>query len=512
MRPLFDINLVTYFLALGFLGLWFLFSQRRRWNALLGISFFISLLIHFIITVGWGFGPMKYFHFSKNLFLIGGFGFLFRLLKENKIALAIAVPASLIVSYQLFAINLTEKIIPEKIQKAAEYGELLILPQPDQISLLTGFVKEYKGYLVPAFHPKRKGTLLDEFFIIDIPDELRSRQEEILSELLENNYIRYGELNDRIQLDPSEKRAYPGREKAPALTNDPMVEDQWAFQTLHFDKIYQTLIRHQDRIVRPARVMVLDTGIDGDHEDLRAHISEGFRREKDPLGHGTHCAGIIGAETNNHLGISSMAFYSDLIELVPVRVLNSMGFGTQVQIINGMIKAVDEGADVLSMSLGGPSDHPRQEAYTAAVEYARRNNAVVIASAGNSRRPASEFSPANVQGVICVTATDPDDKPASFSNFLDPTVTRGIAAPGTGILSTYKGNTYKSMSGTSMAAPFVTSAAALLKAFQPDLKPEEIYDLLYTSARPLPEESNSGRLVQPHRALELLLDSREDIR
>src|SRR5690606_6177610 len=104
----------------------------------------------------------------------------------------------------------------------------------------------------------------------------------------------------------------------------------------------------------------------------------------DPVGHGTHCAGIMAAETNNRKGIASMAFHDNLISLMPVKVLNRFGFGTQAQIIKGMIRAVDEGADVLSMSLGGISDAPKQKAYLAAVEYAAGSNAVVITSAGNS--------------------------------------------------------------------------------------------------------------------------------
>src|SRR5690606_17168748 len=121
--------------------------------------------------------------------------------------------------------------------------------------------------------------------------------------------------------------------------NDPLVPEQWAVSALHFDEWYKTIINHKDQVDRTVKIAVLDTGVDGSHEDLNERLDKNGRNKEDPIGHGTHCAGIIAAETNNKTGIASLAFYNNLIHLMPVTVLNRMGYGTQAQIIKGMIAA-----------------------------------------------------------------------------------------------------------------------------------------------------------------------------
>lgn len=501
-------NMLTYILALGFLGLWFLFARHRKWNIVFGISFFICLLLNFAAIIGMAIGPMKFFYFSKNLLLIGIFGFFFNFFRNNKIALVISILISLWISLKIFSIDLPGKWVPEKIRTLSENGELLIIPADlASLSALRKAIRPYEGELIPAFHPQKKGTALDSFYIIDLPEKWENQQERILKELRQNDLIAYGEFNDIIQVHPEITEPFRPNQIIP-LTNDPLVKDQWAFRTLGYDRLYKTMIDHQDQILKKIKVAVLDTGIEGNHEDLEQHLDPQYHTVSDPVGHGTHCAGIIAAETNNRKGVASMAFYPHMIELVPVKVLNSSGMGSQVRVINGMIRAVDEGADVLSMSLGAPSDHPRQKAYAAAVEYALDHNAVVVVSAGNSSSRASNFSPANVPGVICVTATDPDNLPATFSNYLDSEISYGIAAPGVRILSTFRNGEYKTLSGTSMAAPFVSATAALLKAFDPEISTAEIYELLHKTALSLEKEEKSGRLLQPEAALQKLMSEK----
>lgn len=471
-----------------------------------GISFFIFLLLHFIIVISQPAGPLKYLHFSRNLLLISFFGFVFSILKNNKIALIMAIFLSFWLSRLVMDIEWEARWMPGTSDDLSLHAELLILPA-DTVSVtrLEDALRPFGGKIMPAFHPKVKGTSLDDFLVIDLPDHYAARKEEVLVRLQRDSMIKYGEFNDIIQIHPVEPENDDQAPARYALTNDPLVKHQWTFYSLRYEDVYHHLIGHRERIKKRVKVAVLDTGIEGRHEDLRPHLAPKDRAAADPVGHGTHCAGIIAAVTNNHKGIASMSFYDDIIELMPVRVLNSSGMGSQVGVINGMIRAIDEGADILSMSLGAPSDHPRQKAYTAAVEYALAHNAVVVVSAGNSSRKASAYSPANVEGVICVTAIDKDHRLAPFSNYLDEEIGAGIAAPGVDILSTYRNGQYQSLSGTSMSAPFVSGAAALLRAFDPALSAHDIYQILYDTALPAGEDHRSGRILQPHAALDKLL-------
>lgn len=498
-----NISLLTLISAHGFLGLWFLFSDSRRWSFVMGVCFFLCLLSNFIATVGFSIGPMKFFYFSKNLILIGLSGFVFQLLRSNKIGLILAIIGSISLSIQIYRLKLTQKLVPDNVREIMEKGELLIETTPYHLKDIQQILIPYRGVIDRAFYPKTSGTNLDDFYIIDIPDQISEKKVKLLEELDSAGLIQYGEFNDVIQVDPM-NGINPLVLQNHLSVNDPLVKDQWAAEALNFGALYQTLIANKDRIKRKAVVAILDTGVDGEHEDLTMRLFKGPRDNKDPVGHGTHCAGIVGAETNNGKGIASLSFYNDLIQILPIKVLNQFGFGTQAQIIKGMIRAVDEGADVLSMSLGGVSDTPKQKAYSAAVEYALDGNAIVVVSAGNSSQSARQYSPGNVSGVICVTALDEKLELANFSNYLDG-IERGIAAPGVNILSTFPGQKYKSLSGTSMAAPFVSSTVGILKAFDPGLSMESAYDILQQSSQYTADIDYSGGLIQPDKALALLL-------
>lgn len=498
-----NINGLTYILALGFLGMWFLLSSHRKWNVIMGMAFLLSLMANFLVTMGLTIGPVKYFIFSKNLILISFFGFVFRILRKNKIGLILAIMAGIIISLQLFKINFVQRMVPQKVKESIEHGELLIETSPQNIVAIQSVLRNYKGRIDKAFHPKKTGTALDQFYLIDIPDDIAHKKDELLLSLSRKGLIQYGEYNDVVQVNPimGEIKETP---RSFLAVNDPLVPEQWAVSVLNFDEWYKIIIDHQNQIVNTVKIAVLDTGVDGNHEDLIQLLDKNNRGNDDPIGHGTHCAGIIAAETNNKTGIASMAFYNNLIRIMPIKVLNRMGFGTQAQIIKGMIAAVDDGAEVLSMSLGGISDTPKQKAYLAAVQYARDHNAVVVTSAGNSSSSARGFSPANVPGVICVTALNEQSELAEFSNHIEE-IEWGIAAPGVNILSTYSGNQYKSLSGTSMAAPFVSSAVGVIKAFAPELTPEEIFQILHNASLATDDVQKSGGIIQPAEALKVVL-------
>jgi thermitase len=204
-------------------------------------------------------------------------------------------------------------------------------------------------------------------------------------------------------------------------------------------------------------IAILDTGVDLDHPDLAAKIVSNINFSSsatvdDVDGHGTHVAGIAAAMTNNGIGVAGLGYASTIMN---VKVLGDTGAGSYSGLASGIIWAADNGAEVISMSLGGSSYSSTLEN---AVNYAWSKGVVVVAAAGNygSTTP---FYPAAYANCMAVAATNGWDAKASFSNYGDWV---DVAAPGTGIYATLKNSSYGSMSGTSMAAPHVAGLAALV--------------------------------------------------
>ena len=207
------------------------------------------------------------------------------------------------------------------------------------------------------------------------------------------------------------------------------------------------------------KIAILDTGIQSSHEDLTGKVvaAKNFttsRTTDDKYGHGTHVAGIAAAVTNNSKGVAGAGVNCSLMN---GKVLGDNGSGAYSWLINGIIWAADNGANVSNMSLSGSSE---SQALLDAVNYAWGKGVVLVAAAGNNGNSTPVY-PAFYDNVIAVAATDQNDNLASFSNFgtwVD------VAAPGTSILSAYIRYVppYVFMSGTSMAAPHVSGLAGLL--------------------------------------------------
>ncbi|KAA0548990.1 peptidase S8 [Bacillus sp. BGMRC 2118] len=206
-------------------------------------------------------------------------------------------------------------------------------------------------------------------------------------------------------------------------------------------------------------IAILDSGVDYTHPDLDGKVIRGYDfidNDNTPMdlnGHGTHVAGIAAAETNNGTGIAGTAPNT---KILAVRVLDANGSGSLAAIANGIRYAADNGAEVINMSLGCDcSTATLQDA----VNYAWNKGAVLVAAAGNDG-VSTTFEPASYSNVIAVGAVDSSNRKASFSNYgtwVD------VVAPGVDIASTYPGNRYVYLSGTSMASPYVAGLAALLK-------------------------------------------------
>ncbi|MBY6087189.1 S8 family peptidase [Priestia flexa] len=208
------------------------------------------------------------------------------------------------------------------------------------------------------------------------------------------------------------------------------------------------------------RIAILDTGVQPNHPDLASKLVPGYNfidnntDTNDFNGHGTHVAGIAAATTNNGAGIAGMA---PLASIQPVKVLSNSGSGLLSQVADGIIYAVNQGVQVINLSLGSPQDTITLEG---AVNYAASQGVVVIGAAGNNGSNALTY-PAAYANVIAVASTTSSDQRSVFSNF---GTWVQVAAPGSSILSTYPTSTYSYLSGTSMAAPHVAGLAALLAA------------------------------------------------
>lgn len=253
---------------------------------------------------------------------------------------------------------------------------------------------------------------------------------------------------------------------------------------------------------RDIKVAVIDSGVDYNHPDLIDNIwtnagemgtdsngldkssngidddgngyTDDFRgwdfvdNDNDPMdtnGHGTHVAGIIGASGNNGRGIAGVNWQ---VSIVPLRVLDTQGLGSNSNVVKALEYAARMGFPVLNNSYaGGAFDQNMENAITAA----RNHDILFVAAAGNeaNNNDSNPVYPAsyNVDNILVVGASDKNDKLAFFSNYGLTSV--DLVAPGEEILSTYLNKTYRYLSGTSMAAPHVAGAAALMKAANPNL-------------------------------------------
>ena len=359
------------------------------------------------------------------------------------------------------------------------------------------------GVIRRAFYPKDvNSTVLDDYYIVDVVEntlEMRKKAKKVIEASRDVNWL---EPNEKISLWPEPLSGPSGFSLAQKVNvNDPEANKQWALTALGMNDYYDFLRKQKIKTKKKTILAILDTGVDSKHEDLKDNFtSTEIRSDNDPVGHGTHCAGIAGAVTNNNIGIASLNA-DKYFSITSIKVLNANGMGTQESIIDGILKAADAGVDVISMSLGGRTGKRKQRAYEKAIKYANKKGAIVVVAAGNDNRNANTVTPANVPGVITVTAVDSTLTRALFSNYIND-LDMGVAAPGVDIYSTIPNNQYTAFNGTSMATPYVAGLVAMMKAIRPKLTTKQVYKILKTSGKITRNPKETGTLIQPLQALE----------
>ena len=285
---------------------------------------------------------------------------------------------------------------------------------------------------------------------------------------------------------------------AEAVQGNASCQDQWYLRSGNLQKSWDLLRTRGIAAGGDSSVVVavIDTGVDYTHEDLKDNIwvntkeipgngidddgngciddvygvdlETGRDSGMDDNGHGTHVAGIIAA-ANNHIGVVGLAYN---VKLMPIKAGMASGFFNQSQIAKGILYAYNNGADVINMSFGG-------SASTIAVQDALETaytRCVLVAAAGNDGAPnegllARPTYPAALSYVMGVMSVDIRGVESGFTNYdvaAYNSVEYEVYAPGSQILSTIPGNRYATWSGTSMAAPYVSAMAALLRSAYPD--------------------------------------------
>ena len=339
--------------------------------------------------------------------------------------------------------------------------------------------------------------------------------------------VEYAEPNYDIEADDFEFN--------PIRPSDPRFSDQWALandgqrggkQGADISAmIAWSVTTGDDDVV----IAVLDSGVDYNHPDLEnnmwkrpANVPEyvddtagtvqdlqgynAINNDADPMdenGHGTHCAGIIGAEGGNDIGITGVNWK---VRIMPLKFMNKSGWGTTkdaIEAINYVIDRKNHGVNVRVISASWGSTNT-SKALEDVIDKAYEAGILFVAAAGNAstdndRRP---HYPSSYKNVVAVAAMDRNDQLASFSNWGAKHV--AIAAPGAEILSTWLNDEYEEKSGTSMATPVVAGVAALVAGNEPRLSVDDLRKRLLTSVDKvdaLKSKVSSGGRINAAKAL-----------
>ena len=382
-------------------------------------------------------------------------------------------------------------------------GEVIVKLKPTETKLFNDFASEYGAKVIETFDiPSDIYKSFDGDLIrIKLPAGITTA--EAIAAMADDQRVTYAESNDIQQFFDQE-----GGE--PDVPND-LHEKLWGFQnngqtggTAGADAsiVDAWKVTKGDNSANGPLIAIIDSGADLDHPDLVGnlwtnpgeipgdgidndgngviddvhgyHAADNHGSPDDQVGHGTHVAGTIGAVGNNGEGVTGVM---QKARLMPIRI-DSNGSITTDGVVRAMMYATKMGADITNNSWGGSRlNKAIEDAFKAAP-------ALHLAAAGNNgsdadKRPSYPMA-FDMPNMVSVAATDHNDRRAGFSNY--GVVNVDVAAPGKDIWSTQNGGGYRLMSGTSMATPFTTGVAGLIKSAYPDATPEQIKErLMYGS-------------------------------
>jgi subtilisin len=280
-------------------------------------------------------------------------------------------------------------------------------------------------------------------------------------------YLQYPQYPQAPQKTPA-----PQNPLAPPKTKSPQMAD-WGLRRIGAPFVWDKLKE------RRIRVGIIDTGINTSHPDLKGNIVEGVSTlddstsYEDDYGHGTHIAGIIGA--NSSYGITGINPY---VDIYAVKAFNKSGKGNLADIIEGMDWLLRRQVNVINMSF---STSETNSTFVRVIQAAYSRGVIMVAAAGNDGGPVNY--PAKFPEVVAVSATDSNDRIADFSCF-GPEI--NFCAPGVNIRSVWLNSSYAVKSGTSFAAPHITGVVADVLNYYGMMKPSQVIAMMSQNSAALP--------------------------
>jgi subtilisin family serine protease len=400
-----------------------------------------------------------------------------------------------------------ETNVPRYVPEAEESrsGEAEVL-----VRFRAGTSEERIRAITARLHDRVEDEIESVEGLVAVDDMDGEQVSEVVGDYSAFSEVEYVEPNFEIRAEPLNDAGLRSRfvsANPSGGPNDPLLNEQWGLiNTGQREGKTQADISALDAWAKThgsqkVVVAVLDSGVDYTHQDLMNNIwhrpadmemyfdpqlgviddYNGFSAvdsARDPMdenGHGTHCAGIIGAEGDNNEGIAGVNW---TVEIMPLKFMGKGGFGTTkdaIEAINYVIERKAGGVNVRVISASWGS-RQKSKALEDVIRKAGEADILFVAASGNDSENADRTPhyPANFQlpNIISVAALDRRDQLASFSNYGAKNV--HVAAPGKEILSTWLDGKYEEHSGTSMATPFVAGVAALVLSVEPNLSVKEL--------------------------------------
>lgn len=293
------------------------------------------------------------------------------------------------------------------------------------------------------------------------------------------------------------------------------LKQQWAIAKVQAEKAWE---RAGNKGSKKVVVAVIDTGVDYNHNSLSPNMISGYdfaKNDSDPMdttssanpGHGTHCAGIIGATGLVNDGVIGI---SPDLSIMPIRFLDENGSGDLNNGIKSIDYAIEKKVDVISASWGAAISKSQAMPLIEAVQRAEKAGIVFVVAASNDGKNNDSFevypAKAGTSNTIAVAASNSSDGRPYWSNYGKSTV--DVSSPGDAIMSTLPKNTYGNLSGTSMATPLVAGLVALVKAQDPTLTPAQIKSLLQATGAKVSIETACDCRVDAFNAVDTVLSKK----